>query len=57
MYDALVSLAFNAASLEFRDWNNVTEKRNGREVKEPSEGLTFRCRKEEDMFNGYGYGE
>jgi type VI secretion system secreted protein VgrG len=47
---------FDAASLEFRDWNKITQKKNGREVKLPNNGLTARRRKEEDMFNGYGYG-
>jgi GH24 family phage-related lysozyme (muramidase) len=41
---------FDAASLEFRDWNNVTLKdATGRKYLTPSPGLTARRRKEEDL--------
>lgn len=43
---------FDGASLEFRDWNNITVTRNGVEVLEPSDGLTARRLREEDGFNG-----
>jgi lysozyme len=48
---------FDGASLEFRDWGNVTTKdASGQDVLQKNEGLTARRLWEEDMFNGRGYG-